>query len=201
MADAIDEHLTGQSGPDQKGTSRPSAPTTGEAALDDPEGLQKKAVERDEFLSLLQHTRADYANYQKRVQKEIEATRRFACQPLVAELLPGLDNLERALSAADSNTCPSGLLDGVRMVHQQLLDALGRHGVRAIEATGKPFDPAFHEALLEQPSADTPPHTVLQELQKGYCLHDRVIRPAKVIVAKADQPPATSPDDTAIDQK
>jgi molecular chaperone GrpE len=186
LADAIDEQLGEQAGPGAKGTGEPSGSVQTESGHDDLETLQKKAIERDEFLNLLQRTRADYANYQKRVQKENESTRRFACQPLVADLLPGLDNLERALSAAESSANPTGLLDGVRMVHQQLLDALARHGVRAIEALNKPFDPDFHEALMEQPDADRPAHTVIQELQKGYSLHDRVIRPARVIVSKPE---------------
>jgi molecular chaperone GrpE len=187
LADAIDEHLGGQAGPGSKATTGPAGSVEADSGGNDLETLQKRAAERGEFLNLLQRTRADYANYQKRVQKEIESTRRFACQPLVADLLPGLDNLERALSAAESNAANSaGLLDGVRMVHQQLLDALGRHGVRTIEAVNRPFDPDFHEALMEQPDADKPAHTVIQELQKGYSLHDRVIRPAKVIVSKAE---------------
>lgn len=186
MADAIDEQLSEQS---RSGDKRDAATgsASGESAPDGLDALRKKAAERDEYLSLLQRTRADYANYQKRIQKEIDSTRRFACQPLVADLLPGLDNLERALAAADATANPAGLVDGVRMVHQQLIDAMGRHGIRAIEALDKPFDPDFHEAVLQQSNPDKPAGTVLQVLQKGYSLHDRVIRPAKVIVSKPDQ--------------
>jgi molecular chaperone GrpE len=187
MADAIDEHLAEPFDTDRSANAQSSP---GESDAD----VRKKAAERDEYLNLLQRSRAEFANYQKRVQKEVEATRRFASQPVVTDLLGGLDNLERALAAADATTNPHSLLDGVRMVHQQLVDALSRHGVRAIEAVGKPFDPEFHEALLEQSAPDKPARTVLQELQKGYCLHDRVIRPAKVVVSKADGAAANPPE-------
>jgi len=160
---------------------------------DDADQLRKKAAERDEYLSLLQHVRADFANYQKRVKNEIESNRRFAAQPLISELLPVIDNLERAMQAADSSGNVGGLLDGIRLVHQQLLAALGRHGVQPVAAAGLPFDPDVHEALLEQTAADKPDRTVLQELQKGYSLHDRVIRPARVIVSKAQPAAANTP--------
>lgn len=184
---AISEHLAGRPAND------PGAAASGgqgDAVLDDLNELQKKASERDEFLNLLQHLRADYANYQKRVQKEIESTRRYASQGLILDLLSGLDNLERAIQAADSGGNSSGLLDGIRLVHQNLLAALARHGVQAIAAEGKSFDPVFHEALVEQPCPDKPERTVLQEFQKGYTLHDRVIRPTKVVVSSAG--PATT---------
>jgi len=179
---AISEHLAARPANDPDVAASASQ---GDAVLDDLNELQKKASERDEFLSLLQHLRADYANYQKRVQREMESTRRYAGQGLILDLLAGLDNVERAIQAADKSADSSGLLDGIRLVHQQLVAALARHGVQPIAAEGKPFDPAFHEALFEQPSADMPERTVLQELQKGYTLHDRVIRPAKVAVSRA----------------
>jgi molecular chaperone GrpE len=188
---AISEHLSGQSANGAAGDAGGVAPSQGgDAVIDDLDELQKKASERDEFLGLLQHLRADYANYQKRVQKEIESTRRYASQGLILDLLAGLDNLERAIASADRAGDSSGLLDGIKLVHQQILAALARHGVQPIAAEGEPFDPAFHEALMQQPSADKPAHTVLQELQKGYTLHDRVIRPAKVVVSCAASPDA-----------
>jgi len=185
---AIDEHLADQAASE----SVEAVSTGGPAGSVDLELLRKKAAERDEFLSLLQHVRADFANYQKRILKEIEATRRFASQPLVLDLLPGLDNLERALLSSEPAANSSGLLEGVRMVHQQIIAALARHGVAPIEAAGRPFDPTFHEAVMEQPNADNPDGTVLQELQRGYCLHDRVIRPAKVIVSRHTSRPTGS---------
>lgn len=147
--------------------------------------LRQKAAERDEYLDLLQRVRADYANYQKRVLKEIETARRYAAQPLVLDLLSVVDNLERALQAAESGNNSAGLLDGIRMVNQQLQGALTRHGLQPIAAVGLPFDPEQHEALMEQPNPEKPPRTVLQELQKGYRWHERVVRPSKVVVSAA----------------
>lgn len=185
-ADAIDEALAAGSAPAAAADTRASA--------EDAEVLRQKAAERDEYLDLLQRVRADYANYQKRVQKEIDNGRRFAAQPLVLDLLPAIDNLERAIQTATSGDQAAGLLDGIRLVHQQLIAALARHGVRAIDAAGQPFDPDRHEAMLEQPSPDCPPRTVLQELQKGYRLHDRVIRPTRVVVSTApDEAVTTAP--------
>ena len=155
--------------------------------------LRQKASERDEYLDLLQRVRADYANYQKRILKEIDTARRYAAQPLVLDLLSVVDNLERALQAAESGNNSAGLLDGIRMVNQQLQGALTRHGLQPIAAVGLPFDPEQHEALMEQPSAEKPPRTVLQEFQKGYRWHERVVRPSKVVVsaaARTDETPA-----------
>jgi molecular chaperone GrpE len=172
------------------------APPAGSATPAEWEALRKRAAERDELLGLLQHVRADYANYQKRVQKEIDGTRRFAAQPLILDLLPVIDNLERALQSADAGSSANGLVDGVRLVHQQLVASLARHGVEPVAAAGLPFNPACHEALTEQPAPDKPARTVLQELQKGYTLHGRVIRPARVIVSAAGAGAGEPPDAT-----
>jgi molecular chaperone GrpE len=176
------------SSPEQPDAAPEAAGQEAALVLEDIELLRQKAAERDEFLNLLQRTRADYLNYQKRVQKEMEGQRRYAAQPLATDLLPVIDNLERALqSAGDGDQAPA-LVDGIRLVQQQLLAALARHGIQPIAAEGLPFDPAVHEALMEEPAADKPPRTVLRELQKGYRLHDRVIRPARVVVSAASQP-------------
>ncbi|MBI3468779.1 MAG: nucleotide exchange factor GrpE [Planctomycetes bacterium] len=159
----------------------------GETALPSDElgQLRQKAAERDEYLDLLQRVRADYVNYKKRVVKEIDSARLYGAQVLVLDLLAVMDNLERALQTAESGNNSTGLLDGIRMVHQQLQSALARHGLQPIAAEGQPFDPELHEALMEQPSADKPHRTVLQELQKGYRWHDRVVRPTRVVVSTA----------------
>ena len=126
---------------------------------------------------------ADLDNYQKRARKDLEEERRFAQLPLIRDLLPVIDNLERAIQAAGSQPDSAGLLEGVRMVSQQLLTTLERHHCTPNDALNEPFDPHKHQAVMQQPSADHPPHTVLQVLQAGYQLHDRVIRPAQVIVS------------------
>src|SRR5438128_3749343 len=120
--------------PDAPAAKRPDSDAADPTAAETPRAnvllgeeaqqMRQKAAERDEFLDLLQRVRADYANYQKRVQKEMDSQRRFAAQPLILDLLPAMDNLERALQAAESSANSAGLLDGIRMVHQQLLGAL-----------------------------------------------------------------------------
>jgi molecular chaperone GrpE len=131
---------------------------------------------------------AEMDNYRKRARREIEEERRYALAPFLADLLPVLDNVFRAIAAAEKSPSGNGLLEGVKMVAQSLLGVLARHHCTQIEALYQPFDPAFHEAISQQPSAEYPPNTVILVAQEGYMLHDRVIRPAQVIVSIA---PAT----------
>ena len=154
------------------------------AVLEDLEALRARAQQRDEYLDLLQRTRADFANYQKRNQKEREQERRYWNGPLVLDLLPALDNLDRATAAAQQANEKGPLVQGVAMVQNQLLDILRRHGITVIEAQGQPFDPNLHQAVMQQPAPEEQPaNTVLQVLEKGFMIHDRVLRPAKVIVS------------------
>jgi molecular chaperone GrpE len=176
------------------GTNRPTAdgPADTEAAtgvLEDLETLRNRAAtaeqERDQFLALVQQTRADFENYQKRVQRDMAQERRYAQKPLALDLLSCLDNLERATAAAKQAGETGPLVQGVAMVHAQLLDTFRRHGVTPIDALGKPFDPNLHQAVMQLPSAEHPPNTVVQVLEQGFMLHDRVLRPARVVVSKA----------------
>src|SRR5262249_2147547 len=148
---------------------------------EDLEQLRTKAEERDKFLELLRRTQADFENYQKRARRDAEEERRYALKPLALDLLPALDNLERALAASKDE---SPLSKGVPMVQNQLLESLKRHGIRPIEAAGQPFDPNQHQAVMQLPSTDLPPNTVLQVLEHGYMYHDRVLRPSKVVLSK-----------------
>jgi molecular chaperone GrpE len=155
--------------------------------LDDLEALRARAEaaeqSRDEYLSLAQRTRADFENYQKRVQRDLAQERRYAQGPLAGDLLGALDNLERATAAAQQAGETGPLVQGVAMVQAQFLDVLRRHGVTRIEALGQPFDPHLHQAVMQQPSAEHPPNTVVQVLEQGYLIHDRVLRPARVAVS------------------
>lgn len=159
------------------------------AVVADVEALRARAekaeLERGEFKDLLLRTRADFENYQKRIQRDLAQERRYAHRPLAAELLPALDNLERATAAAKQAGETGPLVQGVAMVQSQLLDALKRHGVTLIAAQGQPFDPNLHQAVMQQPTADAAPNTVVQVLQQGYMIHEQVLRPASVIVATA----------------
>lgn len=157
--------------------------SAGDPQSDAPEiqqDLRALAQERDKFLNLLQRTQADFDNYQKRNRRELEVERQYALTPLARDLLPIIDNLERALASVKEET---PLVHGVRMVHTQLLEALKRHQIRPIDAVGKTFDPNRHEAVMQQPAPGKPANTVLQVLEQGYTYHERVLRPAKVIVS------------------
>jgi molecular chaperone GrpE len=137
-------------------------------------------AERDEAIDRWKRTAADFDNFRKRAAKEREATVTFANERLVKELLPILDDLERALVAATEHE-EAALEDGVRLVHQSLEQLLRRQGLEEIDAAGK-FDPHVHEALLSQPS-EAEEGSVIDVVQKGYTLGDRVVRPARVVVA------------------
>ncbi len=134
---------------------------------------------------------AELENVRRRMRRDVEQQLKFATHPLVEEVLPVLDNLERALAAAQVGDSAEGLLQGVQMVATQLAAVLGRHGVQPIAALGEPFDPAWHEAVGQQPSAEYPAGHVMQVIRGGYQLHDRVIRAAQVFVSSG--PPAGEP--------
>ncbi len=146
------------------------------------ERLQALEAERDEYLNDLQRVAAEFENYRKRTARDRADLVARATERLVKELLPVLDDLERALEAAAEHE-EAKLEEGVQLVHRALASALGGEGLLEI-ATEGPFDPHVHEALLSQPSEGAESGTVLQVLQKGYRLGDRVLRPARVIVAE-----------------
>ena len=139
--------------------------------------------ERDEFLADLQRVAADFENYRKRVAREQENLAARAHERLVKELLPVLDDMERALRAAEEHE-EATLEEGVRLVHRELEEALAKEGLTEIEANGT-FDPHVHEALLSQPS-DAEDGAIIEVLQKGYRLGDRVLRPARVVISQGN---------------
>jgi molecular chaperone GrpE len=145
---------------------------------------QTAEQERDQFLALLQRTRADFENYQKRNQREREQEHRYRDAPFALDLLPVLDNLDRAMTAARQAGESGPLVEGVAIVQNQIKDVLRRHGITPIDALGQPFDPNRHQAVMQQPSDEQPPNTVLQVLQLGFMIHDRVLRPAAVVVSR-----------------
>ena len=147
------------------------------------EELEAVTRERDEYLDTLQRLKAEFDNYRKRVARDQQELAARAHERLVRELVPVLDDLERALEAATQHE-EAKLEEGVRLVHRALADALGREGLAEIETNGK-FDPHTQEALLSQPS-DEEEGTVIQVLQKGYTLGDRVLRPARVVISSGD---------------
>jgi len=135
---------------------------------------------------------AELENFRKRSQRELADERRYAVVPLVRDLLPVVDNLERAIAAAEKAEGGSALLSGVQLVATQLAAILKAHQCVRIEAVGAPFDPNFHEAIGQEPSDEHPAGTVSRAFQAGYKLHDRVIRPAQVFVSTGPANPSST---------
>ena len=137
------------------------------------------AAANDRLLRL----QAEMQNLRNRTSREIADERRYAALPILRDLLPVVDNIDRAIEAAEKAGEAENLLEGFRLVRQQLMTTLQTHGATPIEALGQPFDPNFHQAILHQPSADAPANTVTMVTQQGYTLNDRVVRPSHVIVS------------------
>ncbi len=155
-----------------------------EAWVDLQDQLAAALTERDENHQKYLRALADADTYRRRVMKERDEDRRFAPLAIVKDLLPNFDNLRRAVDAAKTAHSMEDLSKGVDMVLKQVDDVLARHGAAPIVSVGQTFDPNLHEAVAQVPSPDHPPMTVLQEFERGYMLHDRVIRPSKVLVSK-----------------
>lgn len=147
--------------------------------------LAATETERDEAKNRHLRTAADLENFRKRTAREREDMRKYGIDKVVLELLPVIDNLDRALEHAEkSDPGVSSIIDGVRMVYRQFVTALEKHGVSSFDARGDAFDPTKHEAIQQIESAEHESNTVLEQYQKGYFLHDRLIRPALVAVSK-----------------
>ena len=145
------------------------------------EQLAHAREDAQKYLANWQRAEADFQNYKKRVEQERDENRRFASAALVMNTLPILDDLERALMSVDAHLAGLTWLDGVRLIYRKLQLILENAGVSAIEVEGQQFDPRYHEAVMH---ADGPEGKVLAEVQRGYKLHDRVLRPAMVVVGK-----------------
>jgi molecular chaperone GrpE len=142
------------------------------------------AAERDDYLDHLRRLQAEFENYRKRVRREADELRLRASEDVVEALLPVVDNMGRALEAADRHE-EGQLIEGLQLVSGQLHEALAARGLEEVPtATGDPFDPTVHEAVMTQPSDDHDEGVVLQVLERGYLLHGRLLRPAKVVVAR-----------------
>ena len=146
--------------------------------------VQKASEERDQLRDQLLRTMADFQNYRRRQEDQRKQLELFATERLVTSLLPVLDNFERALGAFESGGTPESLAQGVRAVERQLRQVLESQGVMRIAAQGERFDPEVHEALVSEPSEEHEEDTVIGELEPGYRMGDKVIRPARVRVAK-----------------
>ena len=172
-------HGNDQATDTEEGTEDLSAP---------PQSLEEKlqAAERQaqENHERFLRAAAELDNFRKRKEREVSDLRKYANQMLLRELLGVVDNLERALAASLENSEPEGLREGVEMTLKELLKIFDQFKVTPIEAHEQPFDPNHHEAVMQEPSDAFPPNTVVKELQKGYMLRDRLLRPAMVVVSK-----------------
>lgn len=173
-----------------------ATPSAGEAPPAAPASppAQPDAVARERLLRL----QADFDNLRKRIERERDDHHRHATAGLVSRLLPVLDNFERAIVAGRQPGGIGALLEGVELVHRQFLEELRREGLRDIDAIGLAFDPEVHEAVATDPESALPPNTVVEEMQRGYYFHDRVLRPALVRVS-VDGHGAAEPEDDRED--
>lgn len=141
---------------------------------------EQLASEKDRVLRLS----AEFENLKKRKQRELDDFKKFANEMIFKSLLTVVDNLERAISAAEENSADDSLLEGVKLTHKDILKIFETFHVKPVEAQNQPFDPNFHQAVTQEETDDFPDNTVTTVLQKGYLLHDRLIRPAMVVVSK-----------------
>lgn len=168
-----------------------SAPVKGVPLSQELERLRQEAAQvKDQYLRTL----AEVENTKKRLLREKEEFARYAAETLIRALLPVIDSLDQALVTVDTQADPQAVIKGVHLIHRQLHGVLEKEGVKRIPTVGQPFDPHQHEAVAQVDAADgTPDNQIIEEVQVGYTLHGKVIRPAMVKVAKASHP---EPEDT-----
>jgi molecular chaperone GrpE len=186
--ESTNKSMQGSPGLEQESpaTSFDSATATAEqwAAL-----LESKDDEIGELKDRVLRLGAEMENTRKRLERERSESIQYANESIIRDILPIVDNLERALEHAQKDNTNQGLAEGVSNTLKAFLDTLARYGCSAFEAVGKTFDPNYHEAVMQEVSNDYPENTVLTELQKGYTLHSRLLRPAMVVVAKVGSGP------------
>ena len=158
----------------------------GESDSDESE-LDKALREKEELKSVLQRVQADFSNYRKRSAAEKNDIYKYALFDFVCKILPVLDNMERARESAEKEKIPKSYLEGLDMIRKQIDQLLEQHGVNPIEAKGCEFDPHYHDAVMMTDEGEGEPNTVVDELQRGYIMEDRVLRPAMVKVYKGSE--------------
>ncbi len=145
--------------------------------------LQEKEAEAKEHYDRVLRTAAEFENFKKRSEREMTDFRKFASEAVFREILPIIDNLERALDVSGNSDCEA-VVEGVKITLKQFISSFSKFGVVPIEAVGKPFDPRFHEAVMSEESDTQPDNIVLKEMQTGYMINDRLLRPSMVVVAR-----------------
>jgi molecular chaperone GrpE len=149
--------------------------------------LEKAREEAKDLQDRLLRLAAEFENFKKRMQRERETAMKYAEEGLLRDLLPTLDNLERAMEQGRTAADVAGLLEGVEMTMSGMRNTLEKFGLKPVDGVGQPFDPNLHEALAMEASATVPANTILQEYQRGYMFKDRLLRAAKVVVAKGNE--------------
>ena len=187
--------LAGMAAPTSEPLAEPQAPAT-DLTPEQLNELKARAAKADEHWDRLLRTAADFENFKKRAARERQEAAQAATAALVNKLLPVLDHFEMAQAAAQNAPAPqsgmAALHDGIAMVQQQLKDILAETGLEEVDASGRPFDPAWHEAVSQLETPGVPEGQVIQQLRKGYKLRDRLLRPATVIVAKKPAAPSAA---------
>jgi molecular chaperone GrpE len=166
-------------------TDQHQTPEAEDASAPDPDHVAARADKADQYLELAQRTKADFENYRKRAAREAAAAQERGVAKLARELLPAVDNLDRALAAVqgDADNGAATLFSGIKLVHADVIAALARVGIERFSPEGESFDPQRHEAIAQRPVEGVEPGTIVEVYQRGYALGDFVIRPARVVVA------------------
>jgi molecular chaperone GrpE len=172
---------------DLKGETETGGNNQVEETIEDlTEKFKAKELEAQENYDRLLRVSAEFENYKKRASRDMEEFRKYSNQSLIKEMLSVVDNLELAMDSTNGHeTIDKGLLDGLEMTHKEILKVFEKFNVKPISAKGQPFDPTFHEAVMQEETDEHPENTVINELQKGYLIHDRLLRPSMVVVAKS----------------
>ncbi len=185
--DTADADVTASPEPTQREVEEPGEPA--EKSLE--KARQEAKENHDRYLRVY----AEFENFKKRTTRENEEFRKFANESLIKELLTVVDNLERAIESSNTESKdPTLIVEGVQMTLKEILSILQRFQVTPIDATGKPFDPRYHQAFQQEESDEYPENTVTKEFQKGYLLHDRLLRPSMVVVSKKKETTGTDPE-------
>ncbi|MGK7377817.1 nucleotide exchange factor GrpE [Planococcus sp. 1R117A] len=175
----VDEEFQAQTDSETETARRQASEEAAEAQVDETAALREQLeAEQNKYLRLM----ADYDNFKRRTQKDKQDAEKFRAQSLLTDLLPVMDNFDRALAVEAKSEEAASILKGLEMVRNNLLEAVKREGLEEVKALGEPFDPNFHQAVMQEKDENAESGSVLMELQKGYTLKGRVLRPSMVKV-------------------
>ncbi|MBU3947516.1 MAG: nucleotide exchange factor GrpE [Proteobacteria bacterium] len=182
----IDSDTSNEETPDKSETENETKETTPDRLEELEEKLRNAELEAKQSYERFLRVSADFENYKKRSSREVSEFKKYANESILSELLCVVDNLERAISSTTTddkvNSC---IVDGINMTLNEFKKVFENYGVKPIESLCKPFDPNFHQAMMQEESKEHPDNTVISEFQKGYTIHDRLLRPSMVVVSKA----------------